>query len=110
MSKIINMTGAAYMSGEHLLKYIGNYGDGSPALALYDNEGEEAAVVTVSLAGYNVTPPEGHVFIKNYSENEGVLKPLIEAGILSIQDSVKPGGSFVAFPLCKLEVELEELK
>ncbi len=24
MSKIVNMTGAAYMSGEHLLKYIGS--------------------------------------------------------------------------------------
>lgn len=109
MGKIVDMSSSKYLDGNCVIKIIGEYEEGTPALAAVDADGDDC-VLTVSPAGYGIVPPEGHVFIKNYSENEGVLKPLVEAGVLSIQDSVQPRGSFVAFPLCKIEVELEELK
>lgn len=58
------------------------YSDGSLALVVTDyGTGEHLATATVFLN--HDKPAEGHVFIKDYSENEGVLNCLIDQGIVS---------------------------
>lgn len=44
-----------------------------------------------------------HFFIKNYSENEGVMEQLIEQGFITNTGAeVTPRGSYVTFPMVKL--------
>lgn len=44
--------------------------------------GEPLSTVTVCMVGYGETPRDGMVFIKDYSENEGTVEALHEAGII----------------------------
>ena len=55
------------------------YGNGSTALLLNSLDGERLATATVAL---DVLPEEGNVFIKDYSENQGILKSLQDAGVV----------------------------
>lgn len=62
-------------------------------------EGEPIATCTVNIPDIELEADE--VCIKNYSENEGMLEILVNAGI------VKPTGiyvetGFVSIPICKL--------
>jgi hypothetical protein len=60
----------------------GRYGNGRPALILNDaHSGEQVAVATVNLP--DVAAGRNEVFIKDYSENEGMLKALVEAGVVA---------------------------
>ena len=65
-----------------VLKRIGEYQDGSPALEVYSQFGEPLSKVTVCMSSYGETPREGYVFIKDYAENEGVVQALHEAGVI----------------------------
>ncbi len=57
------------------------YGNGRPALILRDaKDGGQVAVATVNLPGVSVGPDE--VFIKDYSENEGMFAALVQAGVV----------------------------
>ena len=57
------------------------YYDGNIALQLIDAEdGAPVAMATVNLPDAPLEP--NHVYIKNWSENEGVLAALVEAGIV----------------------------
>lgn len=54
--------------------------NGAPALVLQDaDDFEPVATATVNICK---TPPEGHVFIKDYAENQGLLKALVDGGIV----------------------------
>lgn len=77
------------------------YGDGSIALQLLDETGQPVVVPTVNLEAYNEHPMPGHVFIKNWSENEGVLESLIEAGVISNPVREVPSGFATAYE-CKI--------
>lgn len=57
---------------------FGKYRDGSTAIKLYDNKG---AVATATVA-LDVLPPFGCVWVKDYSENEGMTAALVAAGII----------------------------
>jgi hypothetical protein len=76
------------------------YGNGRPAIILNDGRtGEQVAVATVNLP--NVEAGRNEVFIKNYSENEGMLDALQAAGV------VRETGDYVAcdfaiIPRCEL--------
>ena len=76
------------------------YGNGRTALVLIDyHDKEPVAVATVNLP--HVPLAKDEVIIKDYSENEGMLQALVDAGI------VKPTGrmvvsGFVAMEVCKL--------
>jgi hypothetical protein len=76
------------------------YYDGRPALILKDvHDGEMVTVATVNLPDVAAGPNE--VFIKNYSENEGVLKALLEGGIIKLTgENVNSG--FVTIPKVEL--------
>jgi Domain of unknown function (DUF4313) len=75
---------------------VTTYRNGRTALILNDaRTGEEVTVATVNIPEIPVTP--GETFIKDYSENEGVLKALEEAGwVKSTGERVHSG--FVEIP------------
>lgn len=60
----------------------GRYGNGSTALQVFSAVGELLCTPTVNLGAYGMHPQSGNVFIKTYSENEGVLEALQVAGIV----------------------------
>ena len=89
------------------LVHKGNYGNGRPALALIDPEdGQPYFTVTVNLINEEIS--EGHVFVKTWSENEGMLQCLTKAGVLQLVDW-RPSG-YTEAAECKLMVKLEEVK
>lgn len=73
---------------------------GRIALQLFEHgTGDYIAVATVNMPDHQLTPSE--VAIKNYSENEGVLDLLIEAGVLREPHRYVRNG-FVTLPVCHL--------
>jgi len=62
---------------------IGKYKtEDQTSISLIDTEdGEPVAIATVCIPKVKVNP--GEVIIKDYSENEGILDVLIEAGVIS---------------------------
>jgi hypothetical protein len=58
---------------------IGTYKNGQPSIQLFDEEGPFA---TATICLVNQELPQNHVGIKDYSENEGMLSALVEAGIV----------------------------
>jgi hypothetical protein len=83
-----------------------HYGNGRPALVLNDaRDGEQIAVGTVNLPDVPAGPNE--VFIKDYSENEGMLAALEAAGVVkSTGASVRSG--FVTVPRAELQPPYRE--
>jgi len=69
----------------------GKYGNGRPALILNDSRtGKQVAVATVNLP--DVEADRNEVFIKDYSENEGMLRALVDARVvMSLCDSIRVG-------------------
>ena len=83
-------------------KYASN---GNNAICLYEvGTGEPIAVATLNLQGIRLKADE--VIIKNYTENEGMLKTLVNAKIISEPISMVQHG-FVMSPICKLLVNTE---
>lgn len=82
------------------------YANGRPALVLVDAEdGSPIAKATVNLP--DVPLGKNQVAIKDWAENEGMLKALTEAGI------VKPTGQtirsgYVDVPVCELQPPFRE--
>jgi hypothetical protein len=76
------------------------YTNGRPALVLNDpRDGEQIAVATVNLPDVPAGPNE--VFIKDYSENAGMLAALEAAGVVRATGDVARSG-FVTIPRCEL--------
>ena len=94
---------------ECILKF-GEYSNGRTAIQLVSNDeyNEPIATATVNLPDQAVMQSTGNknVFIKNYSENEGMLNCLVDAGIVSTPIAIVTSG-FVDVPLCKLLVDTE---
>ena len=76
------------------------YASGQNAIVLYDMS-DGFPFMTASVALTNVELESDDVAIKNYSENEGILETLIEAGVISKPHSYIPSG-YVNFPICKI--------
>lgn len=64
--------------------------DDSIAICAYE-DGEPYGYVTVCLAGYGMTPPEGHIFIPVYKMTEEFLKQVMEDVVDEIVDIVPIG-------------------
>lgn len=65
----------------------------------------DIAVATVNIPGITLKTHE--VAIKDYSENEGMLKALILADIVAMPHKFVKGG-YVEFPVCKLKIKPED--
>jgi len=73
------------------------------AISLYEiGTGELIVVATINLPGVRLNPDE--VIIKDYSENEGMLKTLVKAKIVSEPISMIQHG-FVTSPICRLLIK-----
>jgi len=76
-----------YCKGDVELNF-GRYGNGSIAIQAFQG-GEPMFVATVALGEL---PPQGHVFLKGWSENEGVPQALEKAGIIKLTGRKIPTG------------------
>lgn len=73
---------------------VQSYARGGMGLQLWDSEGP---LLTASTWIPGI--PEGHVAIKNYSENEGCLEQLVQAGLI-----LAPHFYISGFPVCRLNL------
>jgi hypothetical protein len=78
------------------------YSNGRIAMQIKNVLGEAICMASVNLP--YVSLPNGCVFIKDYSENEGLLAALEQAGVVERTDVEVPTG-FVTVFVCKLLVE-----
>lgn len=88
--------------GERCRVEFRTYTNGRPAIQLVCADGQIMATATVNLP--DVPIPDGHVFIKDWSENAGIVGALQLAGI------VEPCGrrvptEFVEAVVCRLLVK-----
>lgn len=84
------------------------YDDGSLALQVeYEYDGyPERETLSVNLSFYGMVPPEGHIYVKDYAESEGLPAALVAAGIASEVSDERIGPFNVRVVLMKLEVEV----
>ena len=80
-----------------------HYSNGRTGIRLIDQvDGEPIATATVNLP--NEPLGEGEVIVKDYSENAGMLKALMDAGIVSAPSRYVSSG-FITAPVCILLYE-----
>jgi hypothetical protein len=85
--------------GEECSIEVAKYGNGRTAILLQCQNGEPMATATINLPDESLK--KGEAFIKDYSENEGMLEALREAGIVTeVLGYVSSG--FVRIPKCKI--------
>lgn len=63
----------------HASRYVADH---SPAMMLLDSNGTPFMKPTINLTGLGASPPPGCCFIKDYSENDGVLAELVRTGLV----------------------------
>lgn len=103
MQKVIKNFSTKYISDETVMvKTVGQYADGSTAIQIFDLDGCIEATATVALP--DRTPDKGNVFIKNWSENEGMYNALVEAGVIGEKVRDVRAGFATAYE-CPLNVE-----
>jgi hypothetical protein len=78
------------------------YGNGRTAIVLVGSDGEFAAVATVNIPEAQLRPDQ--VFIKDYSENQGMLAALEKAGIVQATGAYVDCG-YASMPVCRLLVD-----
>ena len=74
------MINAKYVKGEVELVFK-NYGNGSTAIEAFSLYGEPEFIATVAL---DEVPGKGKVFLKGWSENEGIPDALVKAGVVKL--------------------------
>lgn len=82
------------------------YADGSTAVQVLGTDGEPILTATTCLAAYGEAPRDGHVFVKDWSENEGTLAALVAAGVVGEPVRKVPAGYATAYE-CELLVRPE---
>lgn len=92
-----------YGGGYNVTLEKGRYSNGRTAIIAKDDDGCMAFTATVNLPEYIISNDEA--FIKDYSENEGVLDFLIENNIVEKVIKYVPSG-YVNIPLCKLNLNI----
>lgn len=81
MTRIATITDNRFNNNQpvHIIK--AEYGDGSIALIGHTNN-EVFCTYTLCLTSYGLTPNQGNVYIKDYSEGSGAINILEENGIV----------------------------
>lgn len=87
--------------------WAGYFGDGSPAFQVVQSNGEVITNVNVSLVASGRIPPEGHIFVPDYSEHAGKVTALELAGVAEIVDYIQIG--YGDGCLMKLKIELPDM-
>jgi len=65
------------------------YGNGSTAITGTSLQGEPLFTATIAL---DEIPQPGHIFLKGWSENEGIPSALVSAGIVELTGRTIPTG------------------
>lgn len=81
------------------LHNVGTYSDGTPAIRIRGKDQQDQLTITVAVDKSDV--PDGHILIKDWSENEGVREALLKAGVIENVAVLVPTGFVYAY-LCKL--------
>lgn len=81
-----------YRSGEIAIEIIDKKGDFYPDSIA----GERITTATVALSEYGVAPSTGCVWLKGWSENEGLPERLQEIGVVRLTGRAAPCGYAVA--------------
>jgi len=92
----LNLCGASYTGVIRSVPYISG---GAPALLFESKSGRRIATLSVNMVGEPLMP--NHTFIKDHSENEGVLGQLVNLGVVRDTGTRKPTG-FVTVPLVEI--------
>lgn len=88
--------------------YMPEAGDTVLRIAAWvESDGQRAYVATVNADG--AAPPEGIVYLKSWSENEGVPEALAKAGAVKLLDEFRQCGYAVAQKAELTPAALEEL-
>lgn len=77
-----------YCHSKSVMRF-GRYVDGSIAIQCYTTKGEPTFKPTVCV---DEPAPEGYVWLKGWSENEGVIDALVKAGVVSITGKARVCG------------------
>lgn len=91
--------------GEQVFVAVRQYANGRPAIVIEDEERQSIATATINMP--ELPLEENFVVIKDYSENEGMLKALVTANIVSRPVFHVPAGYAMA-PVCALNVDLDK--
>ena len=78
-----------YINEDVILDMDRHYGNGSRAITATTLQGEPQFTATVALAEI---PTEGCVFLKGWSENEGIPEALVKAGVVELTGRTIPSG------------------
>jgi hypothetical protein len=81
---------------------VGKYLNKNTAIELVSTE--TAEIKATATSNLDEVLPEGQVYIKDYSENEGMLEALQQEGIIGDIISVRRSG-FVQIPVCTLLIK-----
>lgn len=99
-----------YIDTEVYMQF-GRYVDDSIAIKLVNVNGEPEGTATVCLAEIKKKPADGHVFIKDWGENEGMYEGLKAAGIIGeATRMLQPGFAGADAYECPLLVKLDDLR
>lgn len=90
-----------------LIPSFGRYENGRLAFQLYMEDGEPFATVTVNMPAADLGENEHTVFVKNYAENEEVVKTLVKEGWLTPLPVTTKSG-YVSVPMMRLDGVLLE--
>lgn len=85
---------ARYVRMKNAQVTLEKYADGSLALVAEDVDEDgipNVETFSVNLSAYDMYPPEGHVFVKDYSEHEGLAQALVDAGLVTIVNPIAIG-------------------
>ena len=78
-----------YSTGGYVV--FGRYATGEIAMQIVDENGEMQAKATVSLIPYGAPDPGEHgVWLKDWSENEGIAAALVRSGIVELTGKTFP--------------------
>ena len=80
---------AKYTDEDVVLDLSRKYGNGSRAITATTLQGDPQFTATVAL---DESPTEGCVFLKGWSENEGIPEALVKAGIVELTGRTVPTG------------------
>jgi hypothetical protein len=92
---------ARYIKGQALL-LIGEYRDGTPAIQGVDPETEEPLFTASVRLGE--PPSDGCLWLKGWSENEGIPESLVAAGVVKLTGRTGPTGFCEAVEARLLEI------
>ena len=103
MDTIIPALKTKYTSERNAKLRISSYSNNNRlAMQIFGEQGEPILTATVNLPDQEL--PEGHVFIKDRDENEGLLTALVAAKI--VEDTGRRGRSgFCEYPMCKVLID-----